>query len=242
LSGRWYHRHLVGASHATAAWPPKSASTTSTGRSWPQPHRRAVARTGRVWRTARLVVGRWPAWAAPPRTLAATPAGQRHESALLDIFWTSVGGIVHVFALAGADGITSPELAPYARILVCHLRLKSWAGSRGSRRASLTREPAQQSWWCRRRSTRARTTSGADPETRSALAHAVGHRRFVRVLLPRERGEQRDRRAHVVVAEDLTWVVDHPRVGAGIFGLADHPHDDLGGAAAGGARSGSAPA
>lgn len=38
-----------------------------------------------------------------------------YDAALLDIFWTSVNGIVHGLALAGAEGITGKELAPYAR-------------------------------------------------------------------------------------------------------------------------------
>ncbi|HEY3681474.1 MAG TPA: NAD(P)-binding domain-containing protein [Streptosporangiaceae bacterium] len=38
-----------------------------------------------------------------------------HDVALLDMFWSAMGGIVHGFALAGAEGVAAPELAPYAR-------------------------------------------------------------------------------------------------------------------------------
>ncbi|MFC8452214.1 NAD(P)-dependent oxidoreductase [Kitasatospora sp. NPDC057223] len=38
-----------------------------------------------------------------------------HEVALLDIFWTAMSGIVHGFALAAAEGVTAPDLLPYAR-------------------------------------------------------------------------------------------------------------------------------
>jgi 3-hydroxyisobutyrate dehydrogenase-like beta-hydroxyacid dehydrogenase len=37
------------------------------------------------------------------------------DVALLDIFWTSVSGLVHGLALARAEGISGAELAPYAR-------------------------------------------------------------------------------------------------------------------------------
>ncbi|MFF4397833.1 NAD(P)-dependent oxidoreductase [Streptomyces sp. NPDC001480] len=37
-----------------------------------------------------------------------------HEVALLDLFATSVNGLAHAFALAGAEGIAPGELAPYA--------------------------------------------------------------------------------------------------------------------------------
>ncbi|WP_229909759.1 NAD(P)-dependent oxidoreductase [Streptomyces flavofungini] len=38
-----------------------------------------------------------------------------HDVALLDIFWTSLTGVVHAFALARAEGVTAAELAPYAK-------------------------------------------------------------------------------------------------------------------------------
>ncbi|GGS61462.1 6-phosphogluconate dehydrogenase [Planobispora rosea] len=38
-----------------------------------------------------------------------------HDVALLDLFWTSMSGLVHAFALAGAEGVTAAELAPFAR-------------------------------------------------------------------------------------------------------------------------------
>ncbi|MEI5102261.1 NAD(P)-binding domain-containing protein [Streptomyces sp. PmtG] len=38
-----------------------------------------------------------------------------HDVALLDIFWTALTGVVHAFALAGAEGVTARELAPYAK-------------------------------------------------------------------------------------------------------------------------------
>jgi 3-hydroxyisobutyrate dehydrogenase-like beta-hydroxyacid dehydrogenase len=38
-----------------------------------------------------------------------------YDVALLDIFWTSVSGIVHGLALAGKEGISGSALAPYAQ-------------------------------------------------------------------------------------------------------------------------------
>jgi 3-hydroxyisobutyrate dehydrogenase-like beta-hydroxyacid dehydrogenase len=38
-----------------------------------------------------------------------------HDVALLDMFWSAMGGVVHGFALAGAEGVAASELAPYAR-------------------------------------------------------------------------------------------------------------------------------
>jgi 3-hydroxyisobutyrate dehydrogenase-like beta-hydroxyacid dehydrogenase len=38
-----------------------------------------------------------------------------HDVALLDVFWTAMSGIVHGFALAGAEDIAATDLAPYAR-------------------------------------------------------------------------------------------------------------------------------
>jgi len=38
-----------------------------------------------------------------------------HDIALLDLFWTSVSGVVHAFALARAENIAGAELAPFAR-------------------------------------------------------------------------------------------------------------------------------
>ena len=37
------------------------------------------------------------------------------DVALLDIFWTSVSGVAHAFALARSEGIAATELAPLAR-------------------------------------------------------------------------------------------------------------------------------
>lgn len=37
-----------------------------------------------------------------------------YEVALLDLFWTSMTGLVHAFALARAEGIAASDLAPYA--------------------------------------------------------------------------------------------------------------------------------
>ncbi len=37
------------------------------------------------------------------------------DVALLDIFWTSVSGVVHAFAMARSENITATELAPLAR-------------------------------------------------------------------------------------------------------------------------------
>ncbi|GII80785.1 6-phosphogluconate dehydrogenase [Sphaerisporangium rufum] len=38
-----------------------------------------------------------------------------HDVALLDLFWTSMSGLVHAFALARAEGIAARELAPLAK-------------------------------------------------------------------------------------------------------------------------------
>ncbi|MEV0500268.1 NAD(P)-binding domain-containing protein [Streptomyces spectabilis] len=38
-----------------------------------------------------------------------------HDVALLDIFWTALTGVVHAFALAGAEGVSPRDLAPYAK-------------------------------------------------------------------------------------------------------------------------------
>ncbi|PPK65408.1 3-hydroxyisobutyrate dehydrogenase-like beta-hydroxyacid dehydrogenase [Actinokineospora auranticolor] len=37
------------------------------------------------------------------------------DVALLDLFWTSMSGVVHAFALARAEGVAGRELAPFAR-------------------------------------------------------------------------------------------------------------------------------
>lgn len=36
-----------------------------------------------------------------------------HDVALLDLFWTSMSGLVHAFALARAEGVTPREIAPF---------------------------------------------------------------------------------------------------------------------------------
>ncbi|GAA3110062.1 NAD(P)-dependent oxidoreductase [Streptosporangium carneum] len=38
-----------------------------------------------------------------------------HDVALLDLFWTSMSGLVHAFALAAAEGVRARELAPFAK-------------------------------------------------------------------------------------------------------------------------------
>lgn len=38
-----------------------------------------------------------------------------HEIALLDLFWTSMSGLAHAFALARAEGVTATALAPLAQ-------------------------------------------------------------------------------------------------------------------------------
>jgi len=38
-----------------------------------------------------------------------------YDTALLDIFWSAVSGIVHGIALAGAEGISGRDIAPYAQ-------------------------------------------------------------------------------------------------------------------------------
>ena len=49
------------------------------------------------------------------RSLGADPGrASAFDIALLDVFATSVHGIVHGFALASAEGITAGELAPFA--------------------------------------------------------------------------------------------------------------------------------
>ncbi|MGW6058739.1 NAD(P)-dependent oxidoreductase [Streptomyces sp. NPDC055189] len=41
-----------------------------------------------------------------------------YDNALLDFFWTSMSGLVHAFALAGADGVKGADLAPYMSALL----------------------------------------------------------------------------------------------------------------------------
>ncbi|MFH8488732.1 NAD(P)-dependent oxidoreductase [Streptomyces longisporoflavus] len=41
-----------------------------------------------------------------------------YDNALLDFFWTSMSGLVHAFALAGADGVKGADLAPYLSALL----------------------------------------------------------------------------------------------------------------------------
>jgi 3-hydroxyisobutyrate dehydrogenase-like beta-hydroxyacid dehydrogenase len=41
-----------------------------------------------------------------------------YDNALLDFFWTSMSGLVHAFALAGADGVKGAELAPFMSALL----------------------------------------------------------------------------------------------------------------------------
>ncbi|GLZ39354.1 6-phosphogluconate dehydrogenase [Actinokineospora sp. NBRC 105648] len=41
-----------------------------------------------------------------------------HDVALLDLFWTTMSGLTHAFALARAEGITAADLAPYAAGIV----------------------------------------------------------------------------------------------------------------------------
>ncbi|RJL32714.1 NAD(P)-dependent oxidoreductase [Bailinhaonella thermotolerans] len=38
-----------------------------------------------------------------------------YDLALLDVFWTSMGGLIHAFALARAEGVTARDLAPFAQ-------------------------------------------------------------------------------------------------------------------------------
>ncbi|GAA3142206.1 NAD(P)-binding domain-containing protein [Planomonospora alba] len=38
-----------------------------------------------------------------------------HDVALLDLFWTSMSGLVHAFALASAEGVAPRDLAPFAK-------------------------------------------------------------------------------------------------------------------------------
>lgn len=38
-----------------------------------------------------------------------------YEVALLDLFWTSMSGLVHAFALASAEGVPARDLAPFAK-------------------------------------------------------------------------------------------------------------------------------
>ena len=50
------------------------------------------------------------------RFLGADPGrAAGYDVALLDLFWTSVAGVVHAFAMARAEGITPAELAPLAK-------------------------------------------------------------------------------------------------------------------------------
>ena len=58
----------------------------------------------------------WRRSAARRPTSARTRAGpRRYDVALLDLFWTSVSGLVHAFAVAGTENITPSELAPLAK-------------------------------------------------------------------------------------------------------------------------------
>jgi hypothetical protein len=51
------------------------------------------------------------------RTYLGTEPGRAaaFDVALLDLFWTSVAGVAHAFALARSENITATELAPLAR-------------------------------------------------------------------------------------------------------------------------------
>ncbi|MFJ9824750.1 NAD(P)-dependent oxidoreductase [Streptomyces sp. NPDC101160] len=53
-----------------------------------------------------------------------------YDIALLDIFWTSMAGYVHALAVAGAEGITPRELAPFAQGIGAILPplFEEWAG------------------------------------------------------------------------------------------------------------------
>ncbi|MEV3905371.1 NAD(P)-binding domain-containing protein [Mycobacterium sp. NPDC050551] len=44
-----------------------------------------------------------------------------YDMALLDFFWTSIGGVLHAFSVAGANGITPRELLPHAKGIVAIL-------------------------------------------------------------------------------------------------------------------------
>ncbi|WP_367045050.1 NAD(P)-binding domain-containing protein [Streptomyces sp. Je 1-332] len=44
-----------------------------------------------------------------------------YDNALLDFFWTSMSGLVHAYALAGADGVKGAELAPYLSAMIAIL-------------------------------------------------------------------------------------------------------------------------
>ncbi|MFF0750894.1 NAD(P)-dependent oxidoreductase [Streptomyces sp. NPDC004267] len=52
------------------------------------------------------------------------------DIALLDIFWTSMAGYVHALAVAGAEGVTPRELAPFAQGIGAILPplFEEWAG------------------------------------------------------------------------------------------------------------------
>lgn len=54
-----------------------------------------------------------------------------YDTALLDLFWTTVHGCLHAFALARAEGVRAAELAPYAQGLPRMLPalLDEWARS-----------------------------------------------------------------------------------------------------------------
>ncbi|MGW4161300.1 NAD(P)-dependent oxidoreductase [Streptomyces sp. NPDC004788] len=53
-----------------------------------------------------------------------------YDIALLDVFWTSMAGYVHALAVAGAEGITPRELAPFAQGIGAILPplFEEWAG------------------------------------------------------------------------------------------------------------------
>jgi 3-hydroxyisobutyrate dehydrogenase-like beta-hydroxyacid dehydrogenase len=53
------------------------------------------------------------------RFLGADPGrAAAHDVALLDLFWTSMSGLVHAFALARSEGIAAAELRPYVQGVV----------------------------------------------------------------------------------------------------------------------------
>jgi 3-hydroxyisobutyrate dehydrogenase-like beta-hydroxyacid dehydrogenase len=56
------------------------------------------------------------ALAGTPTYLGEDPArAASHDVALLDLWWTSVSGLVHSFALARSQGVSATDLAPFAK-------------------------------------------------------------------------------------------------------------------------------
>lgn len=73
-----------------------------------------------------------------PVHLGADPGrAAAHDVALLDLFWTSMAGVVHAFALASAENIAAKDLAPLAKGIGALLPPSSRSSPRRSTRAAI---------------------------------------------------------------------------------------------------------